>query len=148
MADAYYREKPLEDAIIAMLNTVLPDGYTAKGPTDEKVAVGTCIVEVLTPQPGFTSMMGGPSFAEADFQTSCVGRDRDHAREFGGMVRQALTEREWTGPLVNPIFWDHGRVDEIVHNRGFLQTDKGINTWLGDYRASYQATRPSVLPLS
>ena len=148
MVDAYYRETALQDALIAMLNSgVLPEGHSAAGPGTTP-AVGVCVVEVLPPAAGFTSLMGGPSFAGADFQTSCVGRDAAHARKFGALVRQAITERDWRGPFINPIVTDHLRVDDVDHRTGFLQQDKGTNTWVGDYRASYQATQPPVIPSS
>lgn len=146
--DAYYRETPLEKAVVEVLNAVLPTGYTASRPDDKALAAGLAVVEVINPTPRNVSMLGGPSYATADLQVSCLGRNRAHAREFGGLVRQILTERRWSGEFINPVRWDGGRVDEIVATNGFLDTDKGVNTWVQALSASYQAANTPVLPSS
>lgn len=139
MVQDYYRERALRDALIGVLNTFLPSGFTAVGPFDGEFAVGTCVVNVLPPTPQFTRIMAGPDHAVSDVQYTCIGSSRENASNFGSVVRQIVSERDRLGALAHPIVWETGRVDDVAEPSGFLATEGGANSWVETNRVFYQA---------
>jgi len=138
MAIDYYRQAKPEAAIVTVLNANLGTEFTAFTSEDATYISGQCVVEALPPSPKFTSMFGGHDHAVMNITVTSVGENRANAKDAGSKVRQILTEREVNGAYTNPVVWATGKADTIVSDAGYLETGKGVNTWVESFSVSYQ----------
>lgn len=135
----YYRQAPVEAAIVEVLNANLGAKFTAVTADASTYTAGQCVVECLRPAPRSSSMFGGHDHARVDVTITSIGANRTNAKQAGSRVRQILTERVTNGAYVNPIVWATGRSDEVVSDTAYLDTAQGINSWVESFSVFYQA---------
>ena len=138
MATDYYRQANPEAAIVTVLNANLGTQFFAVTSEEAEYLAGQCVVEALPPSPRSMSMFGGHDHAVINITVTSVGANRANAKHAGSRVRQILTEREVNGAYTNPVVWATGKVDTVVSDTGYLETGKGVNTWVESFSVSYQ----------